>query len=92
MTDHSIEGAGRALTELAPYERAVITALNLSTELTAALAAMGVERGQSVVLLRAGALGGPVHIRLHWATEIAIDRAIADAIRVSQSAPTEPSL
>ena len=75
--------APRDLANVAPGQSAMVTALALEADLVAWLAAVGIECGVRVTVLRRAAFGGPVHVRTHAGGEFAIARSLARAIATS---------
>lgn len=59
-----------------------VVALDLETELAAWLRAVGIGEGDRVDVLRAGAFGGPLHVRNAAGGEFALNRQLAKSIRV----------
>ncbi|MEZ4410882.1 MAG: FeoA family protein [Polyangiales bacterium] len=64
--------------------RAVVRALHVDEGLVRWLRAVGVFEGQGVTVLRRGAFGGPMHVRVDSGGEFAIDRALAAGLEVSE--------
>ena len=73
-----------SLEALEPGERATIVAVKLEDDLSRWLAAIGIGRGDRVTVLRRAPFGGPIHLRTQAGGELAIDRALARAIRVTE--------
>ena len=59
-----------------------VLTLDLETQLAAWLRAVGIGEGDRVQVLRAGAFGGPLHVRNASGGELAINRQLARSIRV----------
>ena len=70
------------LANLATGEAASIRGLDVSPELRNRLIALGIQSGKVIKVIRRGALGGPIHVRVST-TEIVLRREEADLIRVS---------
>lgn len=64
---------------------ALVVGVSLEDDLSRWLAAIGVGRGDRVTVLRRAPFGGPIHVRTHTGGELAIDRALALAIRVERA-------
>lgn len=73
----------QTLLEIPLFQPAIVHSFSLDSSIESAVRAMGLELGRSVLVLRRAAFGGPLHLRLHWATEIAIDRAVAAGVNVT---------
>lgn len=71
-----------ALADAASGRRFRITAVDLDNEQIAWLGAFGLHRGEELVVVRLGALGGPLHIRTSSGGEFAVAREIAARIVV----------
>lgn len=74
-----------ALTTLASVPvgaRVVVRALRVDPALLRWLRAVGVFEGQGVTVLRRGAFGGPLHVRVDSGGEFAIDRGLASGLEV----------
>ncbi len=63
---------------------ASVLALDLEPQLAAWLRAVGIGEGDRIDVLRAGAFGGPLHVRNASGGELAINRQLARSIRVKQ--------
>lgn len=63
--------------------RAVIRALRVESAMVCWLRAVGMFEGQGVTVLRRGAFGGPLHVRVDSGGELAIDRGLAKGFEVS---------
>lgn len=61
---------------------AVVLGLELESDLAAWLRAVGIGEGERVDVLRAGAFGGPLHVRTAAGGEFALNRQLARSIRV----------
>ena len=72
------------LASLAAGEVANILMLNVAPELKNRLNALGIQSGKQIKVVRRGALGGPIHVRVST-TEFVLRRAEADLITVTQS-------
>lgn len=59
-----------------------VVELDLEAELAAWLRAVGIGEGDRVNVLRAGAFGGPLHVRNTSGGEFALNRQLAKSIRV----------
>jgi ferrous iron transport protein A len=70
-------------------ERVRIASVDLDQDSAAWLAAVGLHPGEELVVLRRGALGGPLHVRTSSGGEFAVSRDIADAIAVRPAVPLE---
>lgn len=85
--DWSVSDAGATppatLAALDPGAMATVVAVKLEDDLSRWLAAIGIGCGDRVTVLRRAPFGGPIHLRTHAGGELAIDRALAGAIRVS---------
>ena len=71
--------------ELAALEIGVsgrVSAVSLEDDLRRWLAAIGIARGDRVTVLRRAPFGGPIHLRAHTGGEFAVDRGLAQRIRV----------
>ncbi len=66
-----------SLGALATGHRGVIASLELPTDERAWIDAMGLSPGREVTVLRRGALGGPLHVRLDTGAEFAVDADLA---------------
>ena len=64
---------------------AKVLALDLEPQLAAWLRAVGIGEGDRIDVLRAGAFGGPLHVRNASGGELAINRQLARSIRVDKS-------
>lgn len=82
------EGEGRtaALATLGIGVVARVVAVSLEEDLLRWLAAIGIARGDRVTVLRRAPFGGPIHLRTHTGGEFAIDRHLAERIRVETAA------
>ncbi len=60
-----------------------IVDIDLDAELVAWLSAVGIGRGERVVVLRRAAFGGPLHIRIASGGEFALNLALARSIRIA---------
>jgi len=72
----------RNLSDLAPGQLAVISAVHADEALHHRLAALGFRIGRSVLMMRRGRWSGPLHVRL-GATDVMLRRAEAGLISVS---------
>ncbi|MEO8799028.1 MAG: FeoA family protein [Polyangiaceae bacterium] len=59
-----------------------VVELDLEAELAAWLRAVGIGEGDRVNVLRAGAFGGPLHVRNASGGEFALNRQLAKSIRI----------
>lgn len=73
------------LAHLASGEAASILGLDVSPELRKRLNALGIQSGKRVKVIRRGALGGPIHVRIST-TELVLRREEANLISVSRAA------
>lgn len=62
-----------------------IVSVALDEDAAAWLAAVGLHEGEELVLLRRGALGGPLHVRTASGGEFAVAREIATRIAVARA-------
>jgi len=65
-----------------------VTSVELEPRFVQWLAAIGLEEGSTVRILRRAILGGPLHVRTTAGAELAIHRSLARAIRVEPVAAT----
>lgn len=72
------------LGELPLHEDATVHEVRLSVELERWLAAVGLEPGVRVRVLRRAAFGGPLHVRTGDDGEFAVDASLAAAILVTR--------
>ncbi|HEX7666014.1 MAG TPA: FeoA family protein [Polyangiaceae bacterium] len=72
-----------ALSSLAIGASGTVARLDLEAELAAWLRAVGIGEGDRVDVLRAGALGGPLHVRNSAGGEFALNRQLAQSIHVT---------
>ncbi len=63
-------------------EPVCIVSAELDEDIAAWLAAVGLAAGEEVTVLRRGALGGPLHVRIGSGGEFAVAREVADKLRV----------
>ncbi|MGH7285302.1 MAG: FeoA family protein [Polyangiaceae bacterium] len=63
---------------------ATVLALDMDPQLAAWLRAVGIGEGDRIDVLRAGAFGGPLHVRNASGGELAINRQLARSIRVTE--------
>ncbi len=66
-----------------------VDAVRLDADVSAWLAAVGIAKGENVVVLRRAAFGGPIHVRTGSGGEFAVARALARAITVDGAATDE---
>ncbi len=66
-----------------------VDAVGLDADVSAWLAAVGIAKGETVVVLRRAAFGGPIHVRTGSGGEFAVARALARAITVDAAATDE---
>jgi len=71
----------RLLSDLAPGQQAVISAVHAEEALHQRLAALGFRIGRKVLLMRRGRWAGPLHVRL-GATDVMLRRSEAGLITV----------
>lgn len=64
---------------------ATISALTVDPGEAGLLRAMGIAEGESVMLLRAGLGGDPLHVRLGSGGEFALARPLARAVRIQRT-------
>ena len=76
--------ADAALADVKIGGSATVLALDLEPELAAWLRAVGIGEGDRIDVLRAGAFGGPLHVRNASGGELAINRQLARSIRVDK--------
>jgi ferrous iron transport protein A len=82
----------RTLDEAAVGVSARVDAVALEPELSAWLAAVGIAKGETVVVLRRAAFGGPIHVRIGSGGEFAVARTLAHAITIDvEGVSTEKS-
>ena len=75
-------------TSLDQLERGVpgtITAMEVEASEAGLLRAMGLAEGESVVLLRTGLGGDPLHVRLGSGGEFALARPLARTVRIQRA-------
>lgn len=73
-----------SLAHIAIGEEAIVCELALESELAAWLRAVGIGEGDGVSVLRAGAFGGPLHVRNSVGGEFALNRQLAKSILVKR--------
>lgn len=66
-----------------------VDAIELDTDVCAWLAAVGIAKGESVVVLRRAAFGGPIHVRTGSGGEFAVARTLARAITIEAASAGE---
>lgn len=71
-----------SLADLAAQTRAVVSEIDLPADLAEWLAAVGLEVGVGVRVLRRAAFGGPLHVRTDDDGEFAVAVSLARSIRV----------
>jgi Fe2+ transport system protein FeoA len=86
MTQNDGENNSIALSSLAIGASGIVTGLKLEAELAAWLRAVGIGEGDRVDVLRAGAFGGPLHVRNAAGGEFALNRQLAKSILVKREA------
>jgi Fe2+ transport system protein FeoA len=64
--------------------------LALEAEMSAWLRAVGISEGELVTVLRAGAFGGPIHVRTGAGGEFALHRSLAASVITKTSAVSSP--
>ena len=69
--------AARTLADVSPGETVRVARVDLEPETASWLAAVGLERGEEVTLLRRAILGGPLHLRIARGGELAVARDVA---------------
>jgi ferrous iron transport protein A len=75
----------RNLAEVAIGQTVRIVEVALEADTTAWLAAVGLESGEEVTLLRKAIMGGPLHIRLARGGELAVARDVAKRVVVEDA-------
>ncbi len=65
-----------------------VRAIGLDADVSAWLAAVGIAAGESIVVLRRAAFGGPIHVRTGSGGEFAVARTLARAITLEDAAGT----
>jgi ferrous iron transport protein A len=75
----------RTLAEIAIGVSAQVGAVGLDADVSAWLAAVGIAAGESVVVLRRGAFGGPIHVRTGSGGEFAVARTLARSIMLAEA-------
>jgi Fe2+ transport system protein FeoA len=86
--DESGEKTGTSslsLAQMAIGDEAIVCELALESELAAWLRAVGIGEGDTVSVLRAGAFGGPLHVRNSVGGEFALNRQLAKSILVKRT-------
>jgi Fe2+ transport system protein FeoA len=78
-----------SLDRLAPGEAAILGELGGDEGHRAWLGGMGFLPGTELTVLRRAPLGGPIHLRLSWGTEVAVDPTVAAAMTVHRLPRTE---
>ncbi len=73
-----------ALSALPVGSPRAVARVSLDPDGAAWLAAVGIGVGDEVVILRRGALGGPLHVRTHTGAEFALALELAGAIFVGE--------
>lgn len=73
-----------SLASLAPGQAGNILGLDVSPELRDRLNALGLKIGKPVTVIRRGALGGPLHVRVGM-TELVLRRKEAQLIAIAPS-------
>jgi ferrous iron transport protein A len=74
-----------SLDALGPGGFGTITALTVDAGEAGLLRAMGIAEGESVVLLRTGLGGDPLHVRLGSGGEFALARPLARSVRIQRA-------
>ena len=74
------------LADAATGKRVRIARVDLDAEAAAWMAAVGLNEGEELVVLRRAALGGPLHVRTSSGGEFAVAREIALRITVDLAA------
>jgi len=77
------------LADAAIGRRFVILTIDLDREDAAWLAAVGFHEGETVIVLRHAALGGPLHVRTSSGGEFAVDRMLSKRIAVKEAEESE---
>jgi ferrous iron transport protein A len=82
------------LTDIALGEEASIAALDTDASTQHYLRSVGLREGDVVVVVRKGALGGPLHVRSQCGGDFALARDVAELIAVAPRAaqPALPAL
>jgi ferrous iron transport protein A len=65
----------------------VIASLDALPEDAAMLDGVGLSPGRTVTVLRRAPFGGPLHVRVDTGVEVAIDRALAEHVKLAPEAP-----
>jgi ferrous iron transport protein A len=73
---------GRCLAAAAIGETVRVVALSLDRDLCAWLAAVGIDVGERLTVLRRAAFGGPLHVRTRSGGEFALNVALARSIGI----------
>ncbi|MEO8874651.1 MAG: FeoA family protein [Polyangiaceae bacterium] len=73
-----------SLASLGMGKEGIVHALTLEPELAAWLRAVGIGEGDRVSVLRAGAFGGPLHVRNAQGGEFALNRQLARSVLVKR--------
>jgi ferrous iron transport protein A len=76
---------GRCLAEVATGATVCVVGLSLEGDLSAWLAAVGIEIGERLTVLRRAAFGGPLHVRTRSGGEFALNVALARSIAVESA-------
>jgi ferrous iron transport protein A len=71
-----------ALDAIKDGAHAQIVALDLEVDFAEWLRAVGIHEGERVTVLRRALLGGPIHVRTGSGGEFALNRSLAQSIRV----------
>jgi ferrous iron transport protein A len=80
---------GTALADAAIGRRVRITRIEIEGEGASWLAAVGLNEGEELVVLRRAALGGPLHVRSGAGGEFAVAREVAARIAIDDAPESE---
>lgn len=78
--------AAQTLATLGPGERGRVAEVCGDPEIVHWLAALGIEAGTGLTVLRRGPWGGPLHVRAQNGAEFALDGALAREVLLETSA------
>ena len=79
------KGRARSLSDVTTGETVRIHLVDLPADTAAWLAAVGLERGEEVTVLRKAILGGPFHLRLARGGELTVARDVAMRVAVEDA-------
>ncbi len=74
----------KRLHEIGVGVSACVDTISLDADVSAWLAAVGIAAGESIVVLRRAAFGGPIHVRTGSGGEFAVARALAKSITMRE--------